>query len=77
MTLTLTPELEAALTRHALKRGQSPEALALQILDEISALPSLPLIPRDEWERILLSGGYETGVVLTDEQLSRESIYED
>jgi hypothetical protein len=32
---------------------------------------------RDEWEAKLMSIGVWTGVVLSDEQVSRDSIYED
>lgn len=77
MTLTLSPELEAALSRHAAKRGETPETLAIRILEEISSLPALPHIAQDEWEKTLLSIGSRIGAGLTNEQLSRDVIYED
>jgi hypothetical protein len=79
MTITLSEEVERALKERAAKLGTSPDALANQTLKREllgQSIDSQPP-PRDEWERILMSIPVETGVVLTDEQVSRESIYED
>lgn len=53
---------------------ESPERLAAQIAAQ-EWLKTF--VPRDDWERLLLSIGVDTGVSLTDEQCSRECIYED
>jgi hypothetical protein len=78
MTITLSDEVERALKERAAKLGTSPEELANQTLKR-ELLPQIVDFqpPRDEWERILMSIPVHTGVALTDEQVSRESIYED
>lgn len=76
MTLTLSPELEAALTERSQAQRLPPEQIVVGILK--SALlpqPSLPE-PRDDWERRLLSLGIDCGVSLSNEAVSREGIYE-
>jgi hypothetical protein len=79
MTITLTPDIEQMLTREAEETGTTPEALALAKLrvpapvDYRATLPP----PRDDWERELRSIGVPCGVSLTDEQVSRESLYDD
>ncbi len=79
MTITLTPDIEQMLTQEAEKTGTTPEALAMAKLrspapvDYRTTLPP----PRDDWERELRSIGVPCGVSLTDEQVSRESLYED
>jgi hypothetical protein len=82
MTITLTPDIEAAVADQARRQGTSPESLALDSLREKfverQVHQSVPVIePRDEWERMLASIAVDTGVSLTDEQLSREVMYED
>jgi hypothetical protein len=76
MVITLTPQLEAVLSERARQRGVTPEVLALDALREHFLPASDPLEPRDEWERRLLEMGTDCGVSLTDEQLSREEMYE-
>lgn len=76
MVITLTPQLEAVLSEQAQRRGVAPEVLALDALREHFLPASDPLEPRDEWERRLLSMAKDCGVSLTDEQLSREQMYE-
>jgi hypothetical protein len=79
MTITLSAEVERVLKERAAQLGTSPDELANQTLRrELSSqtVDSLPP-PRDEWERILMSIPVETGVALTDEEVSRECIYED
>ena len=76
MVITLTPQLEAVLSEQARRRGLAPEVLALDALREHFLPISGPLEPRDEWERRLLSMAKDCGVSLTDEQLSREQMYE-
>jgi hypothetical protein len=77
MTITLPPQLEAALVAEAGRRGIAPEALALDVLRE-RLLPKLPdLEPRDEWERRLLSIAIDCGVAPPDWALSSDGLYED
>lgn len=79
MTITLTPDIEQILTREAERQGTTPEALALTKmrlplrLDYRDTLPP----PRDDWERELRSIAVDCGVSLTDEQVSRDSLYDD
>jgi hypothetical protein len=79
MTITLTPDIEQMLTQEAEKTGMTPEALALAKLrapapiDYRATLPP----PRDDWERQLRSIAVDCGVSLTDEQVSRDSLYDD
>jgi len=40
-------------------------------------LPQREPIPHDEWVRLLRSIGTDCGVSLTDEQVSREALYDD
>jgi hypothetical protein len=76
MVITLTPQLEAALSEQGGRRGMAPEVLALDALREHFIPASNPLQPRDEWERRLLEAATDCGVSLTNEQLSREEMYE-
>ena len=82
MTITLTPEIEQALTEQAHKQGTTPENLALAALREKYALSDPPLAqssqlePRDEWERLIFSIGIDCGVSLSNEDLSRENLYD-
>lgn len=79
MTLTLTPELEQILVREAKQRGTTLEALAFKKLRSpapIDYRDSLPL-PRSEWQRRLRNIGIPCGISLTDEQVSRDSLYDD
>jgi hypothetical protein len=76
MVITLTPQLEAVLSERARQRGVTPEVLALDALREHFLPASDPLEPRDEWERRLLGMATDCGVSLTNEQLSREEMYE-
>lgn len=79
MTITLTPEVEQILVREAEQKGTTPEALALTKLRfpaPIDYRDNLPP-PRNEWQRRLRNIGIPCGVSLTDEQVSRESLYDD
>lgn len=83
MTITLTPEIERALAEQARAQAIAPETLALDSLREKFVSDRQPasgpdlIEPRDDWERLVASIGVDTGVSLTDEQTSREVIYED
>lgn len=76
MTITLSPELEAALVEAARRDGTDPEALALEALRERFQRPAARPEPRDEWERRLLAIATDCGVSLSDAALSREEMYE-
>jgi len=79
MTLTLTPDIEKQLTEEAQKTGTTPEALALTKLRlpaPIDYRDTLPP-PISEWQRELRSIGVPCGISLTDEQVSRDSLYDD
>jgi hypothetical protein len=75
MTISLYPELEAALNESAQRQGIAPEVLALNILRE-RLLPPALLEPRDEWERQLREAATDCGVSLSNEALSREELYD-
>ncbi len=79
MTITLTPEIEQMLTQEAQKTGTTPEALALSKLRMPASLDYQALLPppRDDWERELRSIAENCGVSLTDEDVSRDSLYDD
>lgn len=72
MTLNLDPNLEAALTENARKRGMAPEQLAIDFLRR----KFLPIEPLDEWERQVGATGVDTGVIPTERALSREELYD-
>lgn len=76
MTISLTPELEAALARHARQQGTTPEALAIETLREKFIASLLNVETQDDWEELILSTGTETGVSLTNEAVSSEGLYE-
>lgn len=79
MTITLTPDIEQILTQEAEKKGITLEALALTKLRTpvpVDYRDDLPP-PTSEWQRELRSIGIPCGVSLTDEQVSRESLYDD
>jgi hypothetical protein len=75
MVITLSPDLEAALSELARRQGVSPEVLALQVLRE-RLLAAAALKPRDEWERGLLEAALDCGVSLPDSALSSETLYD-
>jgi hypothetical protein len=76
MTITLGPDLEAALNDLARKQGVAPEILALVALRERFLAPALRIQPLDEWERRLLEAATDCGVALSHEAVSSEGLYE-
>jgi hypothetical protein len=76
MTITLSPELEAALNEAAKRRGVAPEELAVTTLRERFLVDTSSLQPRDEWERGLLEAARDWGVSLSDSDLSSEGLYD-
>jgi hypothetical protein len=80
MTVTLSSEVEQKLRERAASLGKQPDQLANEVLmrELLQQNPEVPEIPpRDEWEARLMKIGEPSTFVPTDEQLSRESIYED
>lgn len=80
MTITLTPNLAEVLNGFAVQRGTTVEALAVEALTQRFGTV-VPPIPRDDWERRILSIGVDTGVPITDIEarnraLSSEGLYE-
>jgi hypothetical protein len=75
MVITLEPELEAALSEVARRKGVAPEVLVVSALRERFLTPTPPQ-PRDEWERRLLGLAKDCGVSLPDQAVSREVLYE-
>lgn len=76
MILTLDPETIRKLADEARNRGMSPEQFAESVIHErLAAMKSL-LVPKDEWERRLMSLGKDRGRSLSNEALSSEGIYE-
>ena len=79
MVVVLTPELEKIVKAQAQRTGKTAEEVVQETLrhglmpDHRDQLPP----PRSEWERRLREIGRPAGVSLTNEQLSRENIYED
>ena len=75
MVITLSPELEAALSEQARRLGVGPEELAVRALRE-RFLSAAALQPRDEWERGLLGAARDCGVSLPDWAVSSEGLYD-
>jgi hypothetical protein len=75
MVINLPPQLEAAISEEARRRGVAPEILALEALRE--RFPAAAeLQPRDEWERRLFEAAKDCGVSLSNEALSSEGLYD-
>ena len=76
MTIQLDAKLEAALTEAAQRLGCPPEILAIQVLRERFPAKVPPIVPRDDWERDILSIGKPIGANLSNEALSSEGLYD-
>ncbi len=76
MPITPDPQLAAALTAAAKEQGVSPEAFALVILRERFLPSSLPIQPRDDWERGLLAIARDCGAPLPGTTYGRDEMYE-
>ncbi len=78
MTIELGPELASLVTSMAQKQGKTPEGLALEILAERVQVPvsNTPRMSHEEFKRRLAAIGKPCGVSLSDEQLSRETMYD-
>jgi predicted transcriptional regulator len=81
LTLDLSPEQERRLSEAAQERGVDPPSLALAFITAGLATPAAStFVPRDDWERALLAASHSHSPsthYLTDEDLSRENIYEE
>jgi hypothetical protein len=79
MVVALNPEVEKLVKDEAERTGKTADEIVNDALrrglvpDYRNQLPP----PRDEWEVRLRSIATPAGVSLTNEQLSRENIYED
>lgn len=76
MEINLTPQLEAAISEQARRRGVTPEIVVLDALRH-QFLPKAPVFePQDEWERKLFGAAIDCGVAVPDWALSRDGLYE-
>jgi hypothetical protein len=75
MVITLPPQLEAALTEQARRRGVAPEALALDVLRR-HLVPVAPPVPADDWERRLFAAATDCGVSVPDAALSSDVLHD-
>ena len=76
MVITLSPELETALSEQARRQGVTPENLALDALRERFVTTASPILPRDEWERRLLAAATDCGVSLPHAALASDELSE-
>jgi hypothetical protein len=78
--IELSPEVESALQDAARRKGVTPEALVISMLEEQLALPQpedeAALRPRDEWEALVFQVGKDCDVSLSDRQLSSDGLYD-
>ena len=78
MTIELGPELESLVAAMAQERGQTPEEFALAVLTERAQVHAnrRPPLSHEEFVRRLKELGQPIGAALTNEQLSRENMYD-
>jgi hypothetical protein len=76
MTITLPPDVEAALQERSEQLGAPIEMIAISALREKFPLFRPPIEPRDDWERGLLAIGSDCGVSPPHEALSSEGLYD-
>jgi hypothetical protein len=83
LTLELSPEREAVLTAQARARGMSIEQWLLELTEQAAPTPSIAHLQRtnpQEWARQFRAWAEShdpNTPVLSDEAMSRESIYPD
>jgi hypothetical protein len=75
MTITLTPDIEQAVTEQTQRQGITPESLIVEALREKFVLLQPPA-PPDDWERMLRGVGTKCGVSLLHEAVSSEGLYD-
>ena len=76
MTITMDPQLEAAVNDLAQRQGIAPEAAVLNVLRSQVLQHQRAFEPEDEWERRLLGLAKDCGVSLSDAAVSSEGLYE-
>lgn len=76
MVIHLTPQLEAALSEQARRRGVAPEVLALDALQERFLSKAPRIEPQDDWERKLFGAAIDCGISVPDSALSSDGLYE-
>ena len=76
MTIKIGPELESLLSSLARKSGTTPEELAVAILIRQTQEEKTPRLTQEEFRRHLQAAASPCGVSLTDEDLSRETLYD-
>ena len=76
LTITLTPEMESVFTQQALIRGSTPEQIALDALQESVLVIRKRSIEHVEWVERVKRIALPTGVSLSEDDLSRESMYD-
>ena len=74
MTVTIPPDIVPHLREYARREGKEPEQYVLDLLRRIVVPPPQP--PVDELMARIDARAVDAGVSLTDEQLSRETMYE-
>jgi len=76
MMITIGPELQAALAAAAARHGTDPETLAVETLRG-TFVPMMPQPMTDEeWIKGLRGAAIDCGVSLSDEDVSREAMYD-
>jgi hypothetical protein len=83
MTIQLPADLESTVQGEALRLGVTPESLVEEAVrarfssGRIAPQPSVSFIePIDDWERRLLAIAVPCDVILPNEALSRENLYD-
>lgn len=77
MTIILAPEIERALNEHLPQLGTTPEGFVTEaVREKLASLPSKKMTD-EEWVARLRALAVPAGVSLSDEAVSRESLYED
>ena len=75
MTITFPPDIAVKIERRAEIEETTPEDLVIEAAKKLLATTPR-LVPRDDWERRLLSVATSAGVSLSDEAVSSEGIYD-
>jgi hypothetical protein len=75
--LELEPEVQAGLLAEAQARGLSLEEYLKQVVRDHAA--TVPAVPAEEWEKEFEAwvAGFPEGPALSDDAISRESMYPD
>jgi len=75
LTITISPELEVALTQRARQCGSTPEQIALDTLQRDLLPPVRDVEGKSAWAARLRQLASPSGVSLSEESLSRETMY--